>query len=92
MGEIRAHVFVRGSVQGVFFRANMRDKASELGVRGWVKNSSDGSVEAVLEGEQNSISEVLRWCHVGPSGAIVEEVRVLYEVYSEEFTDFKIIH
>ena len=64
MGEqTRAHVCVSGNVQGVFYRANTRDTARELGVDGWVRNLEDGRVEAVFEGPEPAVEELIDWCH-----------------------------
>ena len=62
MPATRAHVYVHGRVQGVFFRATTRDKAIALGVKGWVKNCLDGSVEAVFEGEKDIVEKIVNWC------------------------------
>jgi acylphosphatase len=70
----RAHVVVRGAVQGVFFRAETRNRARSLGVDGWVRNNPDGAVEAVFEGEDDRVDSMVDWCRRGPAGARVEEV------------------
>ena len=70
----RAHVVVSGMVQGVFFRAEARDRARSLGLGGWVHNRSDGAVEAVFEGDDERVDSMVDWCRRGPSGAQVEEV------------------
>lgn len=75
----RAHVRVYGKVQGVWFRANTKKKAEELGVNGWVRNMPDGSVEAVFEGDEQAVEKLIEWCHSGPEMARVEKVEVEYE-------------
>jgi acylphosphatase len=70
----RAHVVVSGMVQGVFFRAETRDRARSLGLGGWVHNRSDGSVEAVFEGDDERVDSMVEWCRRGPAGARVEQV------------------
>jgi acylphosphatase len=75
----RARVVVRGRVQGVFFRAEASVRARSLGLTGWVRNRSDGSVEAVLEGPQEGVESMLRWCTQGPAGARVDAVEVAWE-------------
>ncbi|MES3518027.1 MAG: acylphosphatase [Natronomonas sp.] len=75
----RAHVFVSGKVQGVYFRATTRDAARERGVDGWVRNLSDGRVEAVFEGEESAVTEMIEFCHEGPPRARVDDVEVDYE-------------
>jgi acylphosphatase len=72
-------VRVRGRVQGVFFRAETRDRARSLGLEGWVSNEPDGSVEAVFEGAPDRIDSMLEWCRRGPRGAEVEDVEVAWE-------------
>ncbi len=87
---VRAHLRIYGIVQGVFFRSTMRDKAYELGVTGWVRNLPDGSVEAVIEGPEDKVKELIRWAHRGPPLARVEKVEVEWEEYKGEFKDFRI--
>lgn len=87
----RVHVVISGRVQGVWFRVNAKDKAEQLGLNGWVRNTSDGSVEAVFEGEQGQINEMLEWCHQGPPMAHVENVKVEKQQISDnEFNRFSI--
>ncbi len=88
--KTRVHLFISGRVQGVFFRATTRDKARELGVKGWVKNLPDGKVEVMAEGEKERIDELIEWCRAGPGYAKVSDVEVMDEKYREEFTDFEI--
>ena len=77
---IRAHVFISGRVQGVGYRFSTLDRASELGISGWVRNLPDRRVEAVFEGSQAAVEEMIRWCNRGPRGAVVKDVAVDYEV------------
>ena len=79
MSPARAHVVVRGDVQGVFFRAETRDRAASLGLGGWVRNNPDGTVEAVFEGERERVDSMVDWCRRGPSLARVEDVDVTWE-------------
>jgi acylphosphatase len=72
----RAHVVVKGRVQGVFFRAETRDRAQSLGLAGWVRNNPDGSVEAAFEGDRERIESLVAWCRKGPSLAQVDDVSV----------------
>jgi acylphosphatase len=74
----RANVVVHGAVQGVFFRVEARDRARSLGVGGWVRNTDDGSVEAVFEGEDELVESMVSWCGHGPSGAQVDDVDVTW--------------
>lgn len=77
--QIRAHVFVSGRVQGVGYRYSTVNEAQRLGVNGWVRNLPDGRVEAVFEGSRTVVEEIIRWCHKGPTAAVVKEVAVEYE-------------
>ena len=69
-------VRIRGLVHGVSFRASMAQVASDLGVRGWVRNLPDGSVEAFLEGDERNLKRVLDWARLGPPRARVDKVEV----------------
>lgn len=75
MGSTAVDVVVTGHVQGVFFRASMRDEAERLGVSGWVCNEPDGSVRAHLEGPGEAVDALVAWCADGPPRARVDEVR-----------------
>jgi len=74
--RVRAHVFVSGRVQGVYYRASTRDKAREEGVDGWVKNLDDGRVEAVFEGPKRAVDAMTEWCETGSRAANVRSVEV----------------
>jgi len=76
--QTRAHVFVSGTVQGVYYRATTREQATEHGVDGWVRNLDDGRVEAVFEGPQDAVEAMVEWCHEGSPAARVEDVEVEY--------------
>ena len=86
----RVHVVISGRVQGVWFRASTRDKAEQLDITGWVKNTFDGNVEAVFEGEENLVKEMLDWCHRGPPLARVENVEITKQSPSNGFDGFSI--
>jgi len=88
--KVRAHVYVRGLVQGVFFRHETRKRAERLSVGGWVRNLPDGRVEAVFEGEQDSVEKMLEFCKSGPPGAEVHGTEVHWEQWKGEFQDFRI--
>lgn len=76
---VRRRVVVTGRVQGVFYRDACRREAAAAGVAGWVRNRADGTVEAVLEGEQEGVERVVRWMRSGPSQAKVDDVWVAAE-------------
>jgi acylphosphatase len=88
--NVRAHIFVSGFVQGVFFRSNTQERARRLGLKGWVRNLEDGRVEAVFEGEKEKVLEMIEWAKRGPELAKVENVEVEWEEYKGEFDDFEI--
>ncbi|MGH9363190.1 MAG: acylphosphatase [Thermoanaerobaculia bacterium] len=88
----RARAVVTGLVQGVSFRACARAEAEKLGVSGWVKNRSDGSVEVLAEGPRAAVERLLAWCRRGPTFARVDEVRVAWEEPAGEFTRFEVEH
>jgi acylphosphatase len=92
MVKARAHVYVSGRVQGVFFRYETKERADELGVTGWVKNLPDGRVEAVFEGEREGVEKMIDFCRVGPPGARVTKVEISWEDYKGEFQSFSIIY
>ena len=89
---VRVQVYISGMVQGVFFRASMRNKARDLGIYGFVRNLRDGRVHAILEGEESSVLNLLEWCNIGPPGAEVEDVKVMYEDYKSEYMTFSIVY
>ena len=76
---IRRRVVVRGHVQGVFFRDSTRRLARQHGVAGWVANRRDGAVEAVFEGEADSVERLVAFSRAGPRGARVDSVEVIEE-------------
>jgi len=89
--KLKARVVISGRVQGVFFRANTKQKAEQLGLAGWVRNRSDGKVEALFEGEEKIVNEMIRWCHQGPPSARVEDVEIKKQnIRSYEFKDFSV--
>ncbi|MEX2586412.1 MAG: acylphosphatase [Actinomycetota bacterium] len=76
---VRAHIWVSGRVQGVFFRQQTVDKARSAGLAGWVRNTQDGSVEAVFEGAADGVGRLIEWCRRGPERAQVSNVEVDWE-------------
>ena len=88
--KIRTHVFIRGRVQGVYFRQNTRQVATKHRLTGWVCNLADGRVEAVFEGDKSDVSKVIEWCHIGPPNSRVDDVDVRFEKYTGEFASFTI--
>lgn len=90
MPKQRVHLIIHGKVQGVFFRASARDKANELGLKGWIRNNSDGSVEIIAEGERVDLEKFTEWCHQGPRHSTVNHVVINWESYSDRFDEFTI--
>ena len=88
--KTRAHVFVSGRVQGVFFRTETKYKADSQGVKGWIRNLPDGRVEAVFEGEEDTVKTLIEFCKRGPPGARVVNVDLVWEDFTGEFDGFKI--
>jgi acylphosphatase len=86
----RLHLFVRGKVQGVFYRSDARERAQQLGLRGWVRNRLDGSVELVAEGPAEQLRALEVWCKDGPPGAVVDGIDQLIGEATGEFTAFAI--
>ena len=88
--NVRAHVLIRGRVQGVFFRAETRYRARKYGVYGWVRNTDDGRVEAIFEGDKKNVDKMIEYCRRGPAGARVIRFDVEWEECLSEFNDFRI--
>jgi acylphosphatase len=84
MGKARAHLFIEGRVQGVFYRAFTREIAFHLSLDGWVKNLRDGRVEAVFEGDKVVIEQAIQQCYAGPPGSRVTHIDIHWEEFSGE--------
>jgi len=90
--KARAHVYISGRVQGVFFRAWTEDEAVKRGLTGWVRNLADGRVEALFEGDREAVEDMVKACWRGPHGAKVTNVEVRWEPFKGEFKDFRIVY
>ena len=77
--RVRAHVWVSGRVQGVYFRAYAEDEAAFRKVGGWIRNAPDGRVEAAFEGPPDAVEAIIRWCHRGSPASQVTAVEVAWE-------------
>jgi acylphosphatase len=86
----RIHIWVKGIVQGVGFRYFAIRKAREVGVTGWVKNSPDGGVEIVAEGEKWQLEEFTEIVKIGPSHSTITAVEIKEEEYKNEFKGFEV--
>ena len=85
--KVRAHVFVCGRVQGVFFRQSTQRQAQNLGVNGWVRNLDDGRVEAVFEGEEQAVKALVDFCRKDQRCSVTD-ITVDWEPFKEEFQNF----
>jgi len=90
VSQKRVHIFVKGRVQGVYFRQGMKDISEKKNVTGWVRNLQDKRVEAVLEGKDTDVNSVIEWSQTGPPNAIVDGVEIINENYKGEFSKFEI--
>ncbi len=86
----QAHVFISGEVQDIGFRSFVRWQAKKLNLTGWVRNVPDGRVEAVLEGEEKNLQEIIKACHEGPPLSRVEDVDVSWLEGTGEFSGFAV--
>jgi acylphosphatase len=84
----RVHVKINGRVQGVYYRASALQEAQKLGLMGWVMNCSDGSVEALAEGEKPKLEQFIGWCRQGPDGARVASVDLRWATAEHNFHGF----
>ncbi len=88
---VRVHIWVKGRVQGVGFRAHVEYGARQIGgLNGWVRNVGYDTVEAVAEGEKASVERFIDWVKQGPSVARVDEARVEWETPNGEFVGFEV--
>ena len=88
----RAHVYVSGLVQGVFFRYETAKLALRLGLTGWVRNLYDERVEAIFEGEKDKVEEAIEFCRHGPPNARVSNIEVKWEEWTGKYHDFTIAY
>lgn len=88
----RVLIKVHGLVQGVFFRAHTQEEARRLGLTGYVKNTYDGGVETVAEGNRAKLENLISWCRRGPASAQVDSLKVEWLPATGEFKGFKITY
>ena len=86
------HVYIKGKVQGVWFRAHTKQQAEMFSLRGWVRNTNDGRVEGLFEGEDENVDKMIEWCHQGSPLSSVREVKVEKMNNPVNCSDFKIKH
>ncbi|HEV7331002.1 MAG TPA: acylphosphatase [Flavisolibacter sp.] len=84
------HLLIKGRVQGVYFRASAKEVADALGLVGWIRNTAEGHVEALVSGTAYQLQDFLGWCRQGPAGASVTGVEV-EDRAEENFENFRII-
>ncbi|MFZ5932718.1 MAG: acylphosphatase [Patescibacteria group bacterium] len=90
MEDVRAHVYIEGRVQGVFYRDWARKMAESFGLVGWVRNLEDGRVEAVFEGEKETVKEMVERCKKGSLAAKVTHIDVIWEKATGESRNFQV--
>lgn len=86
----QAHVFISGVVQGVGYRYFVRNNARKLGLTGWVRNTEDGGVEAVFQGEEKIIEQMVALCRQGPFLSVVKQIGFEWEEQEELFSEFSV--
>jgi acylphosphatase len=88
--QVGARLVISGKVQGVFFRVETQRAAGRLNVAGWVRNRSDGTVEALLEGAREDVEALIAWCRKGAPMSHVDRVDVKWTGYTGRFDQFEI--
>ncbi|MEK6826040.1 MAG: acylphosphatase [Nanoarchaeota archaeon] len=88
----RIRILIVGKVISIFFRAFIKENAEQLGLTGWVRNTKDGSVEAVFEGQEQSIEKIIRICKKGPPLARIDDIKITEEKPENKFKSFEIIY
>jgi acylphosphatase len=86
------HIIISGKVQGVFFRKNTKQKAVELKINGWVKNTPDDRVEIFAQGNKEDLNTFINWCKQGPPKAIVENIQVTEKEADDNLKGFSILY
>ncbi|MDQ6757168.1 MAG: acylphosphatase [Bacteroidota bacterium] len=84
------HLYIKGRVQGVFYRVTAKKVADKIGITGWIKNRKDDDVEAMATGTQEQLDEFIEWCRRGPEKAEVDEV-ILTPLTDSAFNNFIIV-
>ena len=90
MGHKLLKVKIFGTVQGVFFRHSARIEFEELGIKGFARNESDGSLSLEAEGKEEALGKLLEWCKKGPPLAKVEKIEFSFHDATGQFKDFEI--
>jgi acylphosphatase len=92
MKQQRVHLLVSGKVQGVFFRQALKVVAKKNNVLGWVRNLMDKRVEAILEGDSESVNRVIEWAKIGSANSRVDNIEVGNEEFKNEFSTFEVLY
>ena len=92
MKQQRVHILVSGKVQGVFFRQALKVVAKKNNVLGWVRNLMDKRVEAILEGDSQSVNLVIKWVRIGSANSRVDNVEITNEEFKNEFSTFEVLY
>ena len=92
MADQTIHAIIKGRVQGVYFRDSTRQEAQRLGLRGWVRNLPDGTVEVLITGESSKVHQMTAWLHRGSPLSLVSEVTVTERTENEVFSEFTILY
>ncbi len=92
MAKVGVKIKIIGQVQGVNFRYELYQFARQTGLTGWVKNTADGGVECLAEGEEEKLKELVKWCEKGPRLAAVEKVEVGWQEAEHNFKEFEITY
>lgn len=86
------HIVIEGKVQGVFFRKNTRQKANDLDIYGWVKNTGNDKVEIFAQGNKENLDTFISWCKQGPPKATVKDIQVEESQTKHELKQFSILY
>ena len=92
MKHQRVHILISGKVQGVFFRQALKVVAKKNNVTGWVRNLTDKRVEAILEGDDKYVNQVIEWARIGPANSHVDGIEVSNEEFKNEFSTFEVLY
>ena len=92
MKQQRVHILISGKVQGVFFRQALKVVAKKNNVAGWVRNLPDKRVEAILEGDDKYVNQVIEWARIGPANSRVDNMEVNNEEFKNEFSAFEVLY
>lgn len=88
---MKKHIYITGRVQGVGFRHFTRKNADRLGINGWVKNLPDGRVEAIFQGPEDRVEELIDRCKDGPISSYVKDMEVSEADETKDHTSFEVI-